>query len=289
MKKKTQVEKVKKEWEKIINEYNSWIKERGAEKFFNNVNRFYISLCQEDKKNELSAELTCYIDRIKRLRSGLGLYMQNRQNQQEDGLLIIKALFCDSEESYMIVDIGASLVSISPELVEILGITEYVGDVIELSLPAGIHIKAPQLLIPSISVDGKKAEYVKGVVLKESMAGVDGCIGLSFLNRFNYKIEKEHKNKLLLEIRKISTEHSEFDVFICHNSIDLPLANEIFEVIKKSGLKPFLSEVSIEKCGTNEFQKVIDTTLEFAPHLIVVCSSRENKTHPFSSSLNGKS
>ena len=181
----------------------------------------------------------------------------------------------------MIIDIGASVVTIVPELVEVLGLTERVGEEVELSLPAGIRVKAPQLLIPSIAVHGMEAQYVKAVVLKESMPGVDGCLGLSFLNRFEYHIEKERDQRLILKPAKVPGDSPKFDVFISHKSSDASFARQVYDVLTQSGYKPFLSEVSIEESGTTDYHKAIDAALECATHFIMVCSSRENMESPW--------
>ena len=90
---------------------------------------------------------------------------------------------------------------------DVLDLADYVGEEVEVSLAGGIRIKAPQLVLPSMSVQAMETENVKAVVLKESQPGVDGCIGLSFLNRFMYCIENARLKKLLLKPIGASKDH----------------------------------------------------------------------------------
>jgi hypothetical protein len=279
---KSRIEESKKKAEEQIKKHNRWIEERGPERFFNELNLFYAALHHESTGKEKGIEdLQKYIDKVRGLRSELGAYAERQQRKLENGVLLTQAMLCESEQCYMIIDIGASVVTIVAEMVEVLGLTEHIGEEVELSLPAGIRVKAPQLLIPSIAVHGMEAQYVKAVVLKESIPGVDGCLGLSFLNRFDYNIEKERDQRLILKPAQVTGDSPEFEVFISHKSSDASFARQVYDVLKQSGYKPFLSEVSIEESGTTDYHKAIDAALESATHLIVVCSSRENMESPW--------
>jgi predicted aspartyl protease len=279
---KEQVEASKKDAEGIIEEYRRWIQEGGPERFFSDLNLFYASLHQKARdKEDSTGELRELIEKVRRMRSDLGAYAKEKQRMTENGLLLVQATLCGSEPSYMIIDIGASVVTITPELADVLGITKHIGEEIELSLPAGIRVKAPQLVIPCISLYGMETDYVKAVVLKETLVGVDGCLGLSFLNRFDFSIEKGREPQLLLKPSRQIEDTHRFDVFISHKSSDLSFARDVFDMLTHAGYKPFLSDMSIEKCGTTEYQKAIDSALGFAGHLVVICSSRENLESPW--------
>jgi hypothetical protein len=224
-------------------------------------------------------ELQPYINKVRAMRRDLAMHAIKQQEEAENGLLIVQVTLSQSEQCHMFVDTAASVVTITPELVEVLALSDKIGDEVEVTLAGGIRIKAPQLALPIMTVYGMTAEYIKALVLKESHVGVDGCIGLSFLNRFDYVIEKERPQRLSLkEIEKLPSNASDgadapaFDVFICHKSDDFHYAETVYEELTRRGYKPFLSEKSI----SSEFQKAIYSALDDAKHLIVVGSSRKN-------------
>jgi clan AA aspartic protease (TIGR02281 family) len=279
---KKQIEASKKEAEEQFMAYKQWLEERGPENFFKDVNAFYASLHIETKRRrENSQELKRCLDDVRKIRNELGELTRKKEEMAENGLFIVKARLCDLEQCYFIVDTGATVVTITKELVNVLGIEEYVGPEIEFSLPAGMHVKAPQLLIPRISINGKETQYVKGVVMKESLPGVDGCLGISFLNRFDYTIEKGRPARLILNTLRKIEESETFDTFICHGSIDFPFARKVSDFLTESGHRPFLREASSEMSLMADYQKTTDCAIESAMNLVVVCSSVENVTTPW--------
>ena len=137
-----------------------------------------------------------------------------------------------------------------------------------------------KLVIPSIEVNGHRTEFVKAVILSESLPGIDGSLGLSFLSRFNFSIIKDTPQRLLLKpIEKNGV--AGVDVFICHKSADYPHARKVHDILVKVGRTCFLSEVSLPASRTTEFHKAIDIALENASHLAVICSSVENISAPW--------
>jgi clan AA aspartic protease (TIGR02281 family) len=276
------VEEASRQATDLFNAYNRWMTERGAERLCHELNGCYASLHTAAKlPGASSGILQQYIERLRKMRWELGMYAKRQQEQAENGVLIVQAMLCGSEECFMLVDTGASVVSITPECVEVLGLSDQVGDEVEMTLAAGIRIKAPQLLLPSMSIQAQAAEHIKAVVLPESHPGIDGCVGLSFLNRFMFRIEKERPQKLVLQLLDTSRAPAPFDVFISHKSEDLDYAKSVFDFLTASGYHPFLSEVSLQSRGETDFQKTIDAALESATHLVVVGSSRENIQAPW--------
>lgn len=281
---KKEIERIKDDARTKLDNYNNWKRNRGPERFFNDLNTFYASLHKKARNNENNVDnMQEHIDSIKKIRDELALLTKNEQDSLENGMLIVEALVGRSNEKcHFIVDLGASVTSLTESMVDVLGFNEHLGEEVELSLPNAIKIKAPQLLIPSITVKGATVEFVKGVVLKESMVGIDGCLGLSFLNHFDCRIEKDSiNNKRVLKLIKTKKDVLGFDVFICHKSGDIQVAKEIYEMLVERGYNPFLSEENLGSIGSTEYQKTIDNALESVTHLIVVCSSRKNLETPW--------
>ena len=166
-------------------------------------------------------------------------------------------------------------------MVEALGWSEYVGEEVEVALAAAVYVRAHRLLIPAISVQGLEADNVKGVMLKASRLGVDGSLGLSYLHRFDFKIEGGKPPSLVLKVKGSSKDQGDFDVFICFKSEDQSAARTVFDFLRAEGYRPFFSPVSLTCSGEAAFQQGIDRALELARHMVVVGSSRKNMEAPW--------
>ena len=259
-----------------VEQYNKWIKDDGPLQFFNQVNILYATLIQEIRRDK-RYELEGHIDRLKNIRRELGEHTKTRHDRSRQGGHIIQATLCQSEECYFVVS-KASMTSITPEMVDILGIRQHVGEEVEIRLADASKTRKPQLVIPKIIVNEFGADYVKAVVIQASEEGVDGCIGYSFLNKFDHVID--NKGLLLKPLQPIGKD-IRFDVFICHKSDDFSAAREVFNLLTEKGYRPFLSEVSLAECGTTDYQKAIDAALEGTEHLVLVASSYSNIETPW--------
>jgi hypothetical protein len=188
----------------------------------------------------------------------------------------------------LFVDAGASPVTIAPEIVRALGWEDFLGENTTLRLAGGFRTTAPQLLIPSVSCQSQKAEFVRGIALAAPTAGVDGALGLSFLNRFDFRITRGADTglpELRLDSReprpRAATPAGPFDVFISHKTHDLADAREVFDHLTERGYSPFLSAVSLARMGQANFLIAVDEALESARHLVLVASSPQHMMAPY--------
>ncbi len=216
-------------------------------------------------------------ERLERLRAQVESWAHARHAANPHGLVLTQAVLHGAEgplsaSCQVVVDTAASTATITREMVDILGIGEFVGEEVELNLPNAIRIKAPTVLLPAVEVQGQRAEWVKGVVLDESVPGLEGSLGMSFLSRFDYRIEGR---TLLLKQRAPAQAIGMHDVFICHKSDDREISRKVYDLLNARGLRVFFSPVSIPEQGDSDFQRVIDRALEEAAHLVLICSSRE--------------
>lgn len=273
---RTDIEEFQRNLAEKVEEYNKWIKEDGPLQFFNQVNILYATLIQEIRRDKCY-ELEGHLDRLRHIRRELGEHTKTKHDRSKQGGHIVRATLCQSEECYFVVS-KASMTSITPEMVDILGIRQHVGEEVEIRLADASKTKKPQLVIPKITVNEFEADYVKAVVIQASEEGVDGCIGYSFLNKFDYVID--NKGLLLKPLQPVRGD-IRFDVFICHKSDDFSAASEVFDLLTESGYRPFLSEVSLAECGTTDYQKAIDAALEGTEHLVLVASSCSNIETPW--------
>lgn len=172
---------------KKYEEYRAWHQAHGAESLWRQVNAMYADAWREWRDKRAPAAY----GRLERLRAARRT-MGRRAMQQGEGpdasLVAVPVRLGESEECCLVVDTGASLVTVSPELVEALGLTGRTGESIEVSLAGGLRTRGPRLTLPAITVQGLEARGVDAVVLAESTPGVDGLLGMSFLGRFDFEL-----------------------------------------------------------------------------------------------------
>jgi len=195
---KQAVERVTGNAERVVKDYRKWIESKSDLAFFQELTRLYGRLRKERRLRASNAVLDRQIERLREYRRELGLRAKRRRREAGNGLIIEPVTLCGAETSFMIVDTGATVVTISPGLVAALGLSERIGKEVEVSLAGGIRIKAPEITIPEVTVLGRTAANVKGVVLEASACGLDGLLGLSFLDRFDYRIERKGDTPLIL-------------------------------------------------------------------------------------------
>lgn len=102
----------------------------------------------------------------------------------------------------LLLDTGASLVVLTSDIGKKLGIDlEDKKDNIQLITTDGSKVNAKYAILDSISVQGVEAENVEAAILLGEVKEADfkdGLLGMSFLKRFNFKIDHRDK-KLILE------------------------------------------------------------------------------------------
>jgi clan AA aspartic protease (TIGR02281 family) len=200
---KSRQEKLEEQKQQATAEVNSidlWFKGKNDRAFFEDLNRTCAELAEEKKRTGTS-EQDVFIEKAKSLRRELGEYARLEQEKAENGLVIVRAVLGTSLESHFIVDTGASLVTVTPELVRILGIADRAGQEIETSLAAGFTARGHEIIIPKLSVSGQVAQNVQAIIVPSGTVGTDGLLGRSFLKQFIVHIDDESEPKILLEKR----------------------------------------------------------------------------------------
>jgi hypothetical protein len=274
------------QYNKRVANQNTWFSSRRDGAFFKDLNSFYAKLrrgelgvrCEPGRIEDMLAE-------VSEMRRELARYCTDGATTQDGGMLVIETKVSGDDERaercHLVIDTASSLVTLPEEIVKVLALEKYIGEEIDLHLPANITVKARQLLIPMISAAGEEAKFVKGVILDAVSPGIDGCLGLSFLNRFDYRIEKQKTPPLILKKKLPTDGQRKFDVFISCKSEDLGYAEQVYDFLEDSGYSPFLSSKSLYAVGTTEYQKVIDAAMEEAVHLVIICSAKEYITSPW--------
>lgn len=104
-------------------------------------------------------------------------------------------------EASLILDTGSSLVMLRKDIVNRLGLNlDTPNPDMEAQLADGRKVKAKRLVLESVKVQNSEANNVDAVVLleEENISFAEGLLGMSFLSRFNFKVDQKEK-KLILE------------------------------------------------------------------------------------------
>jgi len=128
-----------------------------------------------------------------------GVEFSSQQQQ-----IILNVTLNKNVEAKLILDTGASLVVLSKKIAAQLGIdTENTRPDMEVKVADGRNVLAKRFMLESIKASGAEEDNVEAAFMLDevgSMPGVDGLLGMSFLKRFNFKID-HNENKLILEKR----------------------------------------------------------------------------------------
>ncbi|MBU4377096.1 MAG: TIGR02281 family clan AA aspartic protease [Candidatus Omnitrophica bacterium] len=118
----------------------------------------------------------------------------------EENQIIVDALINGTVLARLIVDTGASIVVISRDVAERLGmVSESMDATIEIIMADGTSSNAKPVMLSSIKVGDAEVRNVQAAVLESSLVGgVDGLLGMSFLSGFVVSVDTSSK-KLILE------------------------------------------------------------------------------------------
>lgn len=115
--------------------------------------------------------------------------------------MVINVTLNKKVEASLVLDTGASVITIRRSIAEKLGIDlDKVKPDAKVRLADGRQVDAKYILLKSVKVQNVEAENVETIVLLDEKGdlGGDGLLGMSFLKRFNFKIDQKEK-KLVLE------------------------------------------------------------------------------------------
>ena len=286
---------------KEILDYVRWTKEEGPARLWAEINELY-ALVRNQPTQATGDDNQRVCARLRAIRQALGERAQREQSARSNGVLIVRCKLSgpvderialkrsapESEEIFVTVDSGATTSTITPEMVKILQLGRLQGEEVDLLLPDRIRVRALQILLPAVETQGCEARFVEGVVLRESTPGIDGTLGLSFLNKFDYSLTKGTGPEASAGVPLLTLKApvlpknlgpGTFDVFISHKKEDQTHALAVYEELQRHGRRPFLAAASLE--GRADFTQKIDSVLEAVDHLVVVASSRMNAEAPW--------
>jgi len=116
--------------------------------------------------------------------------------------IVVGVLLNDKVSAKMVLDTGSTLVMITKDVAQKLGIdlSDALPD-LKAQVVDGRTVNVKRVIIETMEVQGVVAKNVEGAVLLDETGDLsfgDGLLGMSFLNRFNFKVDQKEK-KLTLE------------------------------------------------------------------------------------------
>lgn len=108
-------------------------------------------------------------------------------------------------ETTMVLDTGASLILLTRDVAERLGINpDRLKPDMKVQVADGRLIDAARIILNSVKVENSEVKNVAAAVLMEEKGNFgfgDGLLGMSFLRSFNFKIDHKEKKLILEKIR----------------------------------------------------------------------------------------
>lgn len=122
---------------------------------------------------------------------------------KQSGHVKVATTLNNTVKANLILDTGASLIILSNKIAGNLGIdvNDKSGIPIELVMADGRKTQAKMIILESVSVQDAEVQNIEAAVLPEKdsvSVPEDGFLGMSFLKKFNFKIDQKN-DKLILE------------------------------------------------------------------------------------------
>ena len=171
------------------NEQQRWVMSRSDVDFYRRANALTARLLRSFGGAVAGKRLEC-VNAAASLRRELGELAARQERQRSNGLVIVQALLGGRVSCHMIVDTGASTVTISSSIASMLGLTNRSAEKVEITLAGGLVIKGHMVTLPTVNVEGQEVAGVDAIVIPETSCGVDGLLGHSYLDHFSYQFDK---------------------------------------------------------------------------------------------------
>ena len=119
--------------------------------------------------------------------------------------IVIQTLLNNSVKVNLMLDTGASLIVLSRKIGEALGVdlSDPKKDIMELHLADGRRTKARAVILKSVRIQDVEVKNVMAAIMLDQVSKpslVDGLLGMSFLNKFNLKMDLKSMSMTLEKI-----------------------------------------------------------------------------------------
>ena len=180
-----------------LERFRQWGESGKELRFFNRVNDCYARLRSIERRDGSAFKWGNQLGRAKAIREQLLEHRLRLDSGDKSGTILVRVRI-GSEVGVYVLDTGASLVTISPEMVLALGWEDRKGESITMTLAGGKREQSPKISLAEVEVQGHTRKNVEGVVLGASGYGVDGLLGQSFLSQFELKTDPAKNPKFTL-------------------------------------------------------------------------------------------
>lgn len=115
---------------------------------------------------------------------------------RQKGHIVIEAIINDKVEVMMMVDTGATLTVISKEVAERLEIDyDKLKEDVKLIGVSGQSLSAKFIILKSIKIGDVEGKNIEAVIVKDkTFKDVDGFLGMSFLKKFSFSMDKKKQS-----------------------------------------------------------------------------------------------
>ena len=177
----------------LVNEFNAWMeqfqqweKDGKTLRFFNAVNRCYAALRSKQRQDGAAFRWDKQLTKATKMRKHLLEHrLKLNEFQPPENRSILTWVQVGDEQTLYLLDTGASLVTLSPELTTALGWDSRKGEAHDVTLAGGIRKQAHSITLTTVQVNEFVRDNIDGSVFPASAYGIDGLLGQSFLNHFN--------------------------------------------------------------------------------------------------------
>lgn len=107
------------------------------------------------------------------------------------GVWIVRAKLNGRVEGRFLLDTGATWCAVTPRTAARLRLPQ-VGEQIEMQTGGGV-VPMPLVRIAMIEIGGRRARRVQATIVPTDLGGLDGVIGMNFLNQFVYAIDPRRR------------------------------------------------------------------------------------------------
>jgi predicted aspartyl protease len=180
--------------------YQTLQKDGDDVRLFEGLNGLLAGLRREEREGRNGPGVQAAIRKARSLRRELAQWAMAAAAADENGLVLVEAMVGD-EPCCFIVDTGAMLTTLSPEVVSAAGLADTLGKEATLVLVGGTKIQGRTFTIARLAVAGMEERRVSASAVPPSEVGIDGLLGQSFLKRFHYGVDETRPEKLALQKR----------------------------------------------------------------------------------------
>lgn len=169
--------------------FDAFAKGEGDLAFFTELNRLLV----EARKAGDAAALA----KVRALRRELGTWAMATEASTPHGLMLLEVRIGD-EAAWLVLDTGASEVTVAPEVLEAAGISLVAGEDTTFVVVGGQRIGGRAVRLPQLTVAGQSQADLPATAVRPCQVGVDGLLGQGFLKGFVYTVDEGKPEKLVL-------------------------------------------------------------------------------------------